>query len=372
MIGYNPTSLTFRSQTVGTISATQVVALTSTGDDGLKITQIAVSGDFAQTNNCPASLLAGNSCQISVAFTPTAIGNRVGTLSVVDNAPGSPQTVSLSGTGVAPVATVNPTSLTFTSQTVGTTSVAQVVALTNTGNDALNITQIAVSGDFAQTNNCPASLLAGNSCQISLAFTPTAIGNRVGTLTIVDNAPGSPHTASLVGVGNSLGFGVASSGTSSATVQAGGTASYFLSIGGAGLGGQASLNCAGAPIGASCMVSSPVSVDGTSAMEFTITVTTAPRTLAVLTPGQSRRVLWLWGVAIMGVVMLPGSRGRKRLTLRCVPFLLVLLLCSCGGSNESASGQLNPSGTPAGTYDLSVTATLGSVNQSLSLTLIVK
>ena len=194
-----------------------------------------MSGDFAQTNNCPASLLAGNSCQISVAFTPTAIGNRVGTLSVVDNAPGSPQTVSLSGTGVAPVATVNPTSLTFTSQTVGTTSVAQVVALTNTGNDALNITQIAVSGDFAQTNNCPASLLAGNSCQISLAFTPTAIGNRVGTLTIVDNAPGSPHTASLVGVGNSLGFGVASSGTSSATVQAGGTASYFLSIGGAGL-----------------------------------------------------------------------------------------------------------------------------------------
>ena len=99
MVRLSPTSFMFPSQLVGMASAPQVVTLNNIGTATLTITSIAASGDFAQTNNCGDLLNTGASCTISVAFTPTAIGNRTGTMSITDNAAGSPHTVSLSGTG---------------------------------------------------------------------------------------------------------------------------------------------------------------------------------------------------------------------------------------------------------------------------------
>jgi hypothetical protein len=101
----------------------------------------------------------------------------------------------------APSASLTPGSLTFNSQPVGYASAAQTVTLTNSGNAALSITRIAASGDFAETNACGASLAAGASCAISVTFTPSAGGTRSGTLTITDNAAGSPHTVTLTGTG---------------------------------------------------------------------------------------------------------------------------------------------------------------------------
>ena len=95
-----------------------------------------------------------------MTFKPTASGTRTAAVTLTDNATGSPQTVSLTGTGTAPVASLSPSSLTFASQAVGTTSAAQTVTLNNTGNAALTITSIALTGtnasDFAQTNTCGA------------------------------------------------------------------------------------------------------------------------------------------------------------------------------------------------------------------------
>jgi hypothetical protein len=212
--GVSPTSLTYASQTVGTTSAAQAVTLSNTGNAALGITSIAITGtnagDFAQTNNCGTSVTAGASCMINLTFTPAATGTRAGTLTITDNASGSPQTVGLTGTGAsasAPAAVVSPTSLSYASQTVGTTSAAQAVTLSNTGNAALSITSIAITGtnagDFAQTNNCGTSVAAGASCTINLTFTPAATGTRAGTLTITDNAPDSPESASLSGTGAS-------------------------------------------------------------------------------------------------------------------------------------------------------------------------
>jgi hypothetical protein len=73
--------------------------------------------------------------------------------------------------------------------------------LSNSGTAALAISTIVASGDFAQTNNCGASLGAGSNCRIDLTFSPTAAGTRAGTLSVTDNASGSPHTASLSGTG---------------------------------------------------------------------------------------------------------------------------------------------------------------------------
>jgi len=94
------TSLTFGNQTVGTTSATQPVMVTNTAMTSLAISGIAATGDFAESNNCGGSLAAGSNCTISVTFTPTTTGTRSGTLSISDNAAGSPQSVALSGMGV--------------------------------------------------------------------------------------------------------------------------------------------------------------------------------------------------------------------------------------------------------------------------------
>jgi hypothetical protein len=103
------------------------------------------------------------------------------------------------------IASLSPSSLNFGSQTVGITSTPQVVMLTNTGNINLTITSIQItgtnSGDFAQTNNCPGSVPPNNGCQISVTFTPTAAGTRNAALTITDNAPDSPQSVPLTGVG---------------------------------------------------------------------------------------------------------------------------------------------------------------------------
>jgi parallel beta-helix repeat protein len=197
-----PTSLDFGAQAVGVTSAAQMITLSNTGDDLMGVAGITSSGDFAQTNTCGTTLAAGASCSISVTFTPTAVGTRSGSVTVADNASGSPQSVALTGTGTAPMATVSPASLAFPDQFVGTTSAPMIVTLSNSGSGALSIGSIGINGGpFLQTNNCPASLAAGSSCAINVSFSPVGRGSVTGTLMIEDNSSGSPQTVSLSGTG---------------------------------------------------------------------------------------------------------------------------------------------------------------------------
>jgi hypothetical protein len=151
----------------------------------------ADSSDFAQINNCESSLRAAGSrrqlhCRRDL-YTDSA-GSRTASIAVTDTAPGSPQTASLAGAGLGPIADLSPNLLTFASQTVGTTSTPQMVTLTNTGTSALNITAIAASSNFGKTNTCNTSLAAGGNCQIPVTFTTTATGSSAGSITITDNA----------------------------------------------------------------------------------------------------------------------------------------------------------------------------------------
>ena len=208
--------MSFGNQQVKTTSAAQSVTLTNSGNAALTISSISLAGtnpgDFAQTNTCPLSpstLAASATCTISATFSPTASGSRSASVSITDNASGSPHNVSLSGTGVtpAPAVTLTPSSLTFSSQVVGTSSAAQKVTLKNSGTADLTINSIGLAGtnagDFAQTNTCPSTLTAGESCTISATFTPTAISSRSASVSITDNASGSPHTVALSGSGTS-------------------------------------------------------------------------------------------------------------------------------------------------------------------------
>jgi YD repeat-containing protein len=196
----SPTSLSFGNQVIATTSTAKAITLTNGQSVALSISSIAVSGDYAQANNCGSSLGAGATCTIGITFTPTTTGTRTGTLSVTDSASNSPQTASLTGTGVLP-ATLTPSSEAFSYVVVANTSAAKNVTLKNNQKTALTITSVATTGDYAQTNNCGGSLPAASSCTIGVTFTPTTTGSRTGTLTVTDNASNSPQTTSLTGTG---------------------------------------------------------------------------------------------------------------------------------------------------------------------------
>jgi hypothetical protein len=89
----------FGTQAVGTTSAPKPITLANTGSAALHLSSFTTAGDFAATNNCGTVLAFGKTCTISITFTPTATGQRTGTLSIVDNASNSPQKITLSGTG---------------------------------------------------------------------------------------------------------------------------------------------------------------------------------------------------------------------------------------------------------------------------------
>ena len=207
-LSLTPASLSFGDQAIATTSAAKKVTVKNTGTGQLTFSSITITGadpsDFAETNNCTGSVVPGKSCTVTVTFTPQATGSRSASLQLTDDAQGSPQTVSLTGTGVAQV-TVSPTSLTFATQKVGTKSAAKTVTLTNNLPAALPFS-ISFTGadpnDFAATNNCSSSVPAKSHCTISVTFTPGATGKRTATLNVKDSANNSPQTVSLSGTGD--------------------------------------------------------------------------------------------------------------------------------------------------------------------------
>jgi hypothetical protein len=199
--------LNFGLQPVGTSSAAQSFTFANNGTTVANISAVIAGGDFSQTNNCGTSLVAGANCTITVIFKPTARGTRVGVAAVMTDASESPQAVLLSGTGTGPAVSLSNTSLFFTAQAVGTTSAAQPLVVTNSGDAPLTLSGIVANGDFgigSSNISCSTStpVGAGANCVIDVAFTPKAIGPRSGALTITDDAVGSPQTIPLNGLGS--------------------------------------------------------------------------------------------------------------------------------------------------------------------------
>ena len=234
--GVSPTSLAFGNQLVNTTSAPQSATLSNTGLGVLTINSISIAGanpgDFAQSGTCGATLAAGSTCLINVTFRPTTMGARSASVIISSNDPAHPTlTVSLTGNGTAPIATLSTSALSYTWQLLTTTSAPQSVTLTNTGTAPLTINSIAlggsVPGDFAiSANTCGASLNTGSSCSVSVTFSPKAVGTRNATLVFTDNSfNGSPQMVTLTGLGTALSltpasqdFGSVAVGTSGPTL----------------------------------------------------------------------------------------------------------------------------------------------------------
>jgi MprA protease rhombosortase-interaction domain-containing protein len=209
------TTLTFGSTQLAVTNSTSTpasITLTNTGGAALTITGIARSGtnaaEFNATGSCSGGSVTvnpGATCTIGAAFTPMAAGTRAATFTLQSNAATSPS-ITLSGTAAAaatPSIVRSVTSLTFNTQTVGTTSAARQVTITNNGTMTVSITQVASTPtpEFASTSNCVGNLAAGASCTINVTFAPSATGTRSGSLSITSNATGSPHAVTLSGAG---------------------------------------------------------------------------------------------------------------------------------------------------------------------------
>src|SRR5712692_5076596 len=253
-VTFSPASVSFGSVVVGSSSGTTNVQLTNSGSSTLNITSITLTGTdttqfalVAPTSGSPAcsfgasSITAGSSCFFGVKFAPTSTGAKSASVSVADNAAGSPQTVPLSGTGTTPGVGFSPTSVPFGSVVVGSTSATTNVQLTNSGTSTLNITSITLTGTdatqfalVAPTSGSPAcsfgasSITAGSSCFFGVKFAPTSTGAKSASVSVADDAAGSPQTVPLSGTGTasgvtfsptSISFGSVVVGSSSATTN---------------------------------------------------------------------------------------------------------------------------------------------------------
>lgn len=273
----------------------------------------------------------------------------------------------------APAVTFLPVKVDFTGVPVGSTSAGTPVTLTNSGNAALTISSIQVNAPFAQINNCPATLNATQSCVIAVSFVPTTAGKVSGTLTVTDNAGGSPHKVPLTGdTITGMNLTVASDGQSSLTVAAGDTATYKLSLTSVGqFAGGVQFKCVGAPALSTCTFD-PATVNLTAGQVAPVSVgikTTG--STASMRPFHSVEIFFaLCGAMCFGAVFnLRRKNVKTAMLVGVVGFIGLVGIMSCGGGSKDVNA---PTTTPVGTYAVQVIATSGGTEQGLDLTLTVQ
>ena len=290
-------------------------------------------------------------------------------------------------------ATPSPTSLTFSSQAVGTSSSAQTVTITNNAVGAtLTISSVAKSGadaaDFNMTNNCT-TVAAGTNCSIQVTFAPTAAGTRTATLSITDNAAGSPQQVALTGTAVAS-FTLPKTGTlSPASVTAGSSATGTVTVTpGTGFSSAVAFICSvspsSSPAAPKCSLN-PTSVTpkGNGAASSTLTVTTTGANAMLSAPairrGNTFYAVWLFFPAML--ISTAGMTASRRRKLLCYVLLMLALagcifLAACGGGssgNNNNGGGGSGSGTPSGSYTITVSAsTSGGTPQTETFILTVQ
>ncbi|MEI9981620.1 MAG: choice-of-anchor D domain-containing protein [Edaphobacter sp.] len=201
----NPITLSFPSTLIAATSPAQNITISNTGGATVGLQAPTVSGaDFVVTaNTCGPSLGPSlgpsTGCTISISFRPTASGARSGTFSITDDV--GTQTASLSGTGTSPATdALSPLTLGFAAQQLDTTSAAQQITLTNSGDVPLTLIAAQItSGDFSAINACGNSLNAHSTCSIGIVFQPKSVGPITGVLTVSDQY--RSQTVALSGTG---------------------------------------------------------------------------------------------------------------------------------------------------------------------------
>ena len=291
--------------------------------------------------------------------------------------------VLLNTTPPAPAVNVSPSAVTFPSQVAGTSSAPVGVTLSNTGKGVLTVSGVKITGtnasEFSQTNNCT-SVQPGANCTIKIIFAPTAAGNATASLSVTDNAVGSPQTVALSGTATAapdFAIGPASGSSNSATISTGQMASFNLAVTPSGsFSGPVNLSCAITPAvmpAPVCTVPASVNVAQGTAAAVAVKVSTTAATTAgsILQVNLPRGMVPIaWTMVMLGSGLLFAVYQRR--PGLGIPMIAVLLfgMTACGGGG-SMSTTTTP-GTPAGTYTATIAAKSGSLSANTGLTVIVQ
>jgi photosystem II stability/assembly factor-like uncharacterized protein len=390
----SPSPVPFGIVNLGKTGAAVTVTVTNSGTAPSSLAAanpVTITGanaaDFATVagTTCVANfVLAANGgfCVVNIAFTPGALLARTATLNIADDAPGSPQVDTLNGTGTQPGVNLSAANVAFGTVDVGDTKPASpAITLTNNGTGPLTIASYVINGanpgDFSQANTCPvspATLAPGANCTVTPSFKPTAASARAANLVITDDAPGSPQTITLGGTGVDFTPGTA---PAPVTIPAGQAAMYALTMnpGATGFPNAITFAASGAPA-ATIVTFNPASVTpGNAAGMTTMTITTTMRNGGTLPSLHGQMLPWipkllitLWGV--FGTLLLYGllklrKMGRRR-RLAPVLYMGVVLFAALGIAGCAQTG------TPAGTYTITVTETSGNLSHQTQVTLTVQ
>ncbi|HXM94069.1 MAG TPA: choice-of-anchor D domain-containing protein [Candidatus Dormibacteraeota bacterium] len=284
-IGVSPASLNF-GNVAANASKLQTLTISNAGNASLTITQANLSGaSFSISGFTTAvTLAAGQSSTLNVTYSPQSSGASSGSLTLISNAPSSPTTIGLSGSGSAatPQLTITPGVISFGNVVVGATN-SQTVQISNTGSASLTISAASLTGTGFTTAglSVPLSLAPQQTGTFNVQFAPQAATSAAGSLTLLSNAPGSPTPIALSGTGVKA----------TSTLSANPSAVIFGSV---NTGSSASQIVTLTNTGNSNVAISQVSVSGAA---FGITGAGAPVTLS---PTQSIAVTVLFNPTAAG------------------------------------------------------------------------
>ncbi|HKV63046.1 MAG TPA: IPT/TIG domain-containing protein [Candidatus Acidoferrum sp.] len=308
-VGANTSITTFQIQNPGSTNALHITNATFSGANAANF--VFVAPTLAPTCTFEGAhtvtVVAGASCFFGVKYTagtPPGNANSVATLNIADDAPGSPQAISVTGLVLSSTVVVAVSPVNFGAVAIGTTSPTMNATLINLNSVALNVnaTGFTISGanasDFhftaaAASGNpaCPAlasfALAANSLCDVGLNFTPSVASAENATINVADDGPGSPQNAPLIGVGVQI------TSISPSIVSTGGPA-FTLTVNGGGFASSAIVNVNGSArlttfVSANQLLASIPASDIAAAGSLAISVTTpvpggvqsAPKTLVV-------------------------------------------------------------------------------------------
>ena len=274
-IALGTTPQPFPTTFVGQASVPQPVSVLNIGNQPLNISAITLSTNFRQqmlgVSDCSTSfaLSAGATCTVAIQFVPVQTGPVAGSLTLTTNSANVSNSflaasMSATGaTGATPQLTFSVASLAFGNQSLGTSSVAQTITLSNPGSAPLYLSSIQIGGvnspDFGVTNNCQL-VLPGATCSVAVTFSPSSIGSRSASLVFVDNVANSPQSVTLSGTGT---------GTAQILLSAAG-----VQFGSRSIGSPASVKTVNlSNVGSGPLNSSSTSVSGANAADFTVSTT---------------------------------------------------------------------------------------------------
>jgi hypothetical protein len=306
----------------------------------------------------------GATCNITVTFTPTAIGARTGTLTV--GAGAQTLTSALTGTGISDF-TASPSSLNFGNLDVGA-SISKTITVTSNAPAGVPFPALVTTGDYSATTTCGSTISALGTCTITITFKPTATGSRPGTLS------SSSTSAAYAGIttqlsGNGVDFSISIS-PASGTVEAGYGLSTMATVTPiAGFAASISMVCTTNAAASTCHPTLASFVPSTAVTTSVPITTTSQYTvigygagsiglLSLLTLG-SGWLLWMKRRSA-------GALTRCALTL-CFLAATTLSITACSGKAPSQNSPY----TAAGTYTYTMTATDGFLTHTATYSLTV-